>query len=89
MFNVFTSNRTNQQETEKGIYFQIDRVWSKTNAETFEANTLLRQNGTSNDNSKKFGSGYRFTKNRDGDDSDFKRRKTNGRSVKLRFLSER
>ena len=30
MFNVFTSSRINQQETEKGIYFQIDRVRSKT-----------------------------------------------------------
>ena len=41
MFNVFTSTRTNQQETEKGIYFQIDRVRSKTNEDTFEVNTLL------------------------------------------------
>ena len=41
MFNVFTSTRTNQQETEKGIYFQIDRVRSKTNEDTFKVNTLL------------------------------------------------
>ena len=26
MFNVFTSTRINKQETEKDIYFQIDRV---------------------------------------------------------------
>ena len=30
MFNVFTSSRINQQETAKGIYFQIDRARSKT-----------------------------------------------------------
>ena len=41
MFNVFRTNRINQQKTEKGIYFQIDRVKSKTTADTFEANTLL------------------------------------------------
>ena len=58
MCNVFTSSRVNQQETEKEIYFQIDIIKSKMNENTFEANTLLRQNGASNDNSKKFGSGY-------------------------------
>ena len=41
MFNVFTSTRTNQQKTERGIYFQIDRVRSETNEDTFEVNTLL------------------------------------------------
>ena len=41
MFNVFRTNRINQQKTEKGIYFQIDRVKSKTTPDTFEANTLL------------------------------------------------
>ena len=30
MFNIFMSSGINQQETEKGIYFQIDRVRSKT-----------------------------------------------------------
>ena len=40
IFNVFTSNRINQQKAEKGINFQIDRVKSQTNADTFEANTL-------------------------------------------------
>ena len=39
MFNVFTSTKINQQETEKVIYFQIDR--GKTNEDTFEVNTLL------------------------------------------------
>ena len=63
MFNVFTSTKINQQETEKGIYFQIDRVRSKMNKDTFEANTLLRQNSTSNDSSK---SGYRPAENRYG-----------------------
>ena len=41
MFNVFTSTRINQQKTERGIYFQIDRVRSETNEDTFEVNTLL------------------------------------------------
>ena len=35
MFVVFTSNRINQKETKKGIYFQIDRVRSKTDEDTF------------------------------------------------------
>ena len=42
MFNFFTSTRINQQETEKGIYFQLYRDRSKTKEETVEANTLLR-----------------------------------------------
>ena len=58
MFNVFKGTRINKQETEKGIYFKIDRVWSKTNEDIFETNTLLRQNGGIIDSSKKFGSGY-------------------------------
>ena len=55
IFNVFMSNRINHEEIDKGIYFQIDRVKSKTNTDTFEANTLLQKDGKSNDNSKKFG----------------------------------
>ena len=61
MFHVFTSTRTNQQEPEKGIYFQIElevKLGVRTNEDTFEANTLLKQTGPSNDNSKNFGSGY-------------------------------
>ena len=91
-FNVFTSTRINNQENEKGIYFQIDRVWSKTNEDTFEANTLLRQKGASNDRSKKFGSGYQPSENRYGHDNDVqgsKRRKINKKSAKPRFLSGR
>ena len=59
MFNAFTSTRINQQETEKSNYFQTDSVRKKTKEDTFEANTLLRQNGARNDNSKEFGGGYR------------------------------
>ena len=70
MFNVFTSSRINQQETEKGIYFQIDR--GTTSEDTFEVNTFLRKNGTNNYNSKKFGSGYRPAENRNGYDNDVK-----------------
>ena len=92
MFNVFTSTRINKQETEKGIYFQINKVRSKANENTFEANTSLRQNDASNDSSKKFGSGYRLSENRYGHDSNVqgsKRRKPNRKSAKPRFLSER
>ena len=64
MFNVFTSTRLNKQETEKSIYFQIDRVRSKRNKDTFKANKSLQQNGTKNDSSKRFGSGYRPSENR-------------------------
>ena len=41
------------QETGKGIYFQFERVRSKINEDTFEANTLLRQNSASNDSFRK------------------------------------
>ena len=52
IFNVFMSNRINLEETQKGIYFQIDWARSKTNGDTFDANMLLQQNGTSNGNTK-------------------------------------
>ena len=52
MFNVFTSSRINQQETEKGIYFQIDRVRSKTKTHLQQmryynkmAQTMITQKG--------------------------------------------
>ena len=63
MFNDFIANKINQQDSEKGIYLQIDRVKSKTIEEKLEVNTLLRQNGATNDSSKIFGGGYRPTKN--------------------------
>ena len=56
------------------------RVRSRTNEDTCEANMLLRQNGASNDSSKKFRSGYRPSENRYGHDNDVqvsKRRITN------------
>ena len=58
--------------------------------DTFEANTLLRQNGASNDSPKKFGSGYRPSENMYGHDNDVevnKRRKTNRRSAKPKDFS--
>ena len=92
IFNVFMSTRINKQEAEKDIYYLIDRVRSNTNEGTFEANTLLRHNGGSNDSSKKFGSVYRPSENRYGHDNDVqisKRRKTNRKLAKPRFLSGR
>ena len=80
------SNRINHEEIVKGIYFQIDRVKSKTNTDTFEANTLLQKNGASNNNSKKFGGGYRFTEDSIRDDSNIKRKKTNRRSTFYLFI---
>ena len=70
MFNVFMSAKINKQKTQKGIYFQIDRVRSKTNQATFAVNTLLQQNCASNNSSKKLGSGYRPSENRYGHDND-------------------
>ena len=81
------TNRINREETDQSIYFQINRVKSKRNTDTFEENTLLQQNGGNNDNSKKFGSGYLFTKDRIRDDTDVKWRKKNRGSTKPRFLS--
>ena len=92
MFKFFTSTRIIKQETEKGIYFQIDRVRNKTNQNTFEGNALLRQNGAGNDSSKKFGSGYRPSANsyrHDNDVQGSERRKTNRKLAKPRFLSGR
>ena len=91
MFNFFLSNRINKQETEKGIYFQIDRVRSKTNKDTSEANTLLRQNGAINDSSKKFGSGYRPSENRYEHDNDVqgsKRKKQTENRLKQDFSQD-
>ena len=80
MFNVFTSTKINQQETEKGIYFQIDRVRSKMNKDIFEANTLLRQNSARNDSSK---SGYRPAENRYGLHSDVQGSKRRDKKQKI------
>ena len=80
-----------QRENEKGTYFQIDRIRNKINEDTFETNTLLRQNSASNDSSKTFG-GYRPSEIRYGHDYDVqgsKRRKTNRKLTKPRFLSGR
>ena len=46
------SNRIIREETDQSIYFQINRLKSKRNTDTFEENTLLQQNGGKNDNSK-------------------------------------
>ena len=53
---------------------------------------MLRQNDASNDNTKKLGGGHRPTENRYGHDNNVqgsKRRKTNRKSAKPRFLSGR
>ena len=91
MFNVFRCTTMNQQENEKGTYFQIDSIRNKINEDTFEANTLLRQNSQSNDSSKTFG-GYRRSEIRYGHDYNVqgsKRRKANRKLAKPSFLSGR
>ena len=47
--NVFISKRIKCGNFEKGIYFKIDRVKSKTDNETFSAKQKLERNGSGND----------------------------------------
>ena len=49
IYNVFTSERMKSANFEKGIYFKIDRVKSKTDSETFSAKLKLEINGSGND----------------------------------------
>ena len=46
---VFISERIKSGNFEKGIYFKIDRVKSKTDSETFSAKQKLERNGSGND----------------------------------------
>ena len=46
LFNVFVSKMINFDNSPADIYFQIDKVKSKTNSETFDANSLLLQDGS-------------------------------------------
>ena len=49
LYNIFLSNRRKIGNFEKGIYFKIDCVQSKTDRETFTAKRTLEKNSTSND----------------------------------------
>ena len=49
VYNIFISERIKSKNFEKGIYFKIDRVKSKTDSETFSAKQKLEcRNDTSN-----------------------------------------
>ena len=45
---VFISKRIKSGNFEKGLYFKIDRVKSKTDSETFSAKQKLERNGSGN-----------------------------------------
>ena len=48
-YNIFISERIKSGNFEKGIYFKIDRVKSKTGSGTFSAKQKLDRNGTGYD----------------------------------------
>ena len=64
LFNAFISKRINPENSTDDIYFEIDRVRSKKNSETFDANSLLLQNGSCNDIATKYGNGFGSGQNR-------------------------
>ena len=69
LFNVLVSEMINFDKSPADIYFQIDKVKSKTNSETFDANSLLLQDGSSNDfTAKKYEDGFRSRQDRFRDD---------------------
>ena len=49
VYNVFISERIKSGNFEKGIYFKIDQVKSKTGNKTFSAKQKLERNGSGND----------------------------------------
>ena len=49
VYNIFISKRINSGNFEKGIYFKIDRVQSKTDRETFNARKTLEKNDSDNE----------------------------------------
>ena len=94
LFNVFVSKRVNEINSTDGIYFQIERVRSKTNSETFDAKvelSSLLQNGSDNDiTSTKYGDGFGPGYHRFGDGRNIKQtEKKQRRSVRPKFYSGR
>ena len=69
LFNVLVSNRINFDSSSAGIYFQIDKVKSKTNSEIFDVSSLLFEDVSSNFfTEKKYGGGFESRQDRFGDD---------------------
>ena len=89
LFNVFQSKRINFHNSPAGIYFQIDKVESKANSETFDASSLLLQDGSSNDfTTKMYGGGFGSRQDRFADDRIIRwSETTKRRSARPKFLS--
>ena len=63
------SKKINFDSSSAGIYFQIDKVKSKTNSEIFDASSLLLEDGSSNYfAAKKYGGGFGSRQNGFTDD---------------------
>ena len=91
LFNVLVSNRINLDNSSAGVYFQIDKVKSKTNSEIFDASSLLFEDVSSNVfPEKKNGGGFGSRQDRFGDDRITGWAETTRlRSARLKFLSGR
>ena len=72
------------------MYFQIDRVKSKTNSEAFNINSLLFQNGSGNDIPTKYGNGFGSGQNRFGDGRVIKRdeKQNNNNQLDRKFFKD-
>ena len=94
LYNIFISKRIKSGNFETAIYFQIDRVQSKTDKETFSANKTLEKNGSSTDGLPKKGRGAK-SNTADGDEGEDRYEKTSKQfqyvreSARPRFLSGR
>ena len=93
LFNVLINKQINEKSSTGGIYFQIERVRSKTNTDTCDAkvelNSLLQNGSCSDVTLTKYGDGFgpgynMFRDGRNINQSEKKQR----RSVRPKFLSE-
>ena len=88
---VFISQRIKSGNFEKGIYYKIDLVKSKTDSETFIAKQKLERNGSGNDQLSKQDRGTELFGGGIGNGKDVKQfdRSKPRQSAKPRFLSGR
>ena len=86
---VFISKRVKSGNFEKGIYFKIDRVKSKTDSETFSAKQKLERNGSGNDQISEWDRGTELFGGGIGNGKDVKQfdKPKSRLSAKPRFLS--
>ena len=89
--NVFISERIKSGNFEKGIYFKIDQVKSKTDSETFSAKQKLKRKGSGNDRLSEGDRGTELFGGGIGNGKDVKQfdRSKPRQSAKPRFLSGR